>query len=75
MKVKELIKELQNMDPELECIAAIDHKTGFKKEHRVNYFPIEDIFGVDLERDWADNSIYNGFCEDAFDNNKVVLYI
>lgn len=75
MKVKEIIDELQKLNPELECIMAINQSPGFEDADIVDYYPIERVFNLNLEEARKDRPKYSGYCEDMNNNNKVVLYV
>ena len=75
MKVKEVIDELQKLNPELECIMAINQSPGFEDADIVDYYPIERVFKIDLDEEKNSRPKYSGYCEDMNNSNKVVLYV
>lgn len=51
MKVKEVIEELQKLNPEIECLMAINKSPGFENADIIDYYPIEDVFGKTLMKE------------------------
>lgn len=75
MKVKEVIEELQKLNPEIECIMAINQSPGFEIADIVDYYPIEQVFGINLDKARKDRPKYSGYCEDEDNSDKAVLYV
>ena len=75
MKVKEVIEELQKLNPEIECIMAINLSPGFEIADIVDYYPIEQVFGINLDEARKERPRYSGYCEDEDNDNKAVLYV
>lgn len=75
MTVKKLIDELQRLNPELECIMAINQSPGFEDADIVDYYPIDYVFKINLDEEKNSRPKYSGYCEDMNNSNKVVLYV
>lgn len=75
MKVKEIIEELKKLNPELECIMAINLSPGFEDADIVDYYPIESVFDIDLEEARKERPKWMGYCEDDNNLKKAVCYV
>ena len=75
MKVKEIIEELQKLNPEIECIMAINHSPGFEDADIIEYYPIEDVFAVNLDEGIKERPRWDGYCEDDNTPKKAVVYV
>jgi len=77
MKKSELIKKLQEIPEDLECILAINRSAGFPDDY-IEFYPIESVYKDDIyeikettEKDTA----YSGYCEEEENPNKIVMYV
>jgi hypothetical protein len=75
MKVKEVIADLQKLNPEIECLMAINKSPGFEVADIVDYYPIESVFEVNLDKKRKDRPKWEGYCEDNDNPEKAVVYV
>lgn len=75
MKVKEVIEELQKLNPDIECLMAINKSPGFESADIIDYYPIESVFGQNLDEGRKDRPRWEGYCEDNDTPEKAVVYV